>query len=97
MPVTGISKTVTVPGTPERFVGTSTPASGFIVQAKIGNTGYVGIGGYNAHATNGPAIRLVAGQTWNVPPLPMNGYQLYEWFVDVEVANEGIDIVYQEF
>ncbi len=96
MVVTGFTKTVAAPGTPERMVSSSTPCNWFAIVAKAGNTGAVSVGGSNVHATNGPGVPLAAaGDKFPaMSSMETNSYDLYNLFVDAAVATNGVDVVY---
>ena len=80
------------PGIPTRVKDVPTPVQSVTFQALRANTGFVGIGGSNVHIQSGEqnALSLAVPATSTPQMQSFNGVDLFDLWIDVTVANEGV-------
>jgi hypothetical protein len=91
---TGGSKTVSATGTAEPLVATSTPAYMLYVRAKADNTGNVYFGDSAVDKTTSKQVVLDAGDAITITPPHGNRLNLLDFYIDVDVNAEGVDLFY---
>lgn len=82
------TKSVTTAGTREQLSGSSVPCKKLTIQAKIGNTGSVYVGGSTVASTRG--IELLPTGTIQLTVSNLNLV-----YIDVSVNGEGVTYIYE--